>query len=293
MKENKKNLVVGLSGGLGNQMFQYAAGRSLGVRLGVPIILDMSWFAGQAERRYALAPFGVEAEACLQFPLLPSSLQAITSRLSRRYFSRIMGVPVWRERCFNYTIDFDNISEPVYLDGYWQSERYFRDIRALLVKEFSLRQALPASCKKLLSEIRGCDAICVHVRRGDYISNPIAAKVHGTCTVPYYTAGVEELCEGLKQPHCYVFSDDPEWVRSSLSFNCPMTVVDLNGSNDAHLDLVLMASCKHFLIANSSLSWWGAWLGVGAEKKVIAPTRWFLGSDKDTRDLCPESWLLR
>jgi len=290
---HRQHVVVGLSGGLGNQMFQYAAGRSLAVRLGVPLMLDLSWFAGLPERQFALAPFRIEAVHRSQCSLLFPRYRALTSRLSRRWLPRIMDVPVWREPHFHYSTEFAALSGPVYLEGYWQSERYFREIRSRLLREFALQEPLPPACAKLLEEIRGCDAICVHVRRGDYIRNPAAAKVHGTCTVDYYRAGVGELCQGLAQPHCFVFSDDSAWVRASLSFDCPMTVVDVNGPDDAHLDLALMSACHHFLIANSSLSWWGAWLGNQAGKTVIAPARWFLTSDKDTRDLFPEFWQRR
>jgi hypothetical protein len=293
MAKAMRPVVVGLSGGLGNQMFQYAAGRSLAVRLGVPLVLDLSWFGGQVERRYALAQFNIEAAERFQCTWLPPRGRALASLLSRRWLPRIMGVPVWREPHFNYSSHFSALSEPVFLEGYWQSERYFPAIRSLLLQEFALREPLPPACAKLLEDIGVCDAICVHIRRGDYLSNPVAAKVHGTCSVDYYYAGVGELCQGLARPHCFVFSDDPAWVRASLAFDCPMTVVEVNGPDDAHLDLALMTACCHFLIANSSLSWWGAWLGNYAVKKVIAPARWFLAVDKDTRDLLPESWQRR
>lgn len=293
MTGQRQPVVVGLSGGLGNQMFQYATGRSLAVRLGVPLILDLSWFDGQQERQFSLSRFRIEAVMRSQCTWLPPRGRALASRLSRRWLSRIMGVPVWREPHFHYSTDFSALSGPVFLEGYWQSERYFREIRSLLLQEFALREALPSACGELLKEISAYDAICVHVRRGDYLSNPVAAKVHGTCPVDYYCAGVSELCQGLERPRVFVFSDDPAWVRASLTFACPMTVVDVNSTDDAHLDLVLMAACRHFLIANSSLSWWAGWLGGDAGKKVIAPARWFLTLDKDTRDLLPESWQRR
>ena len=287
----RQPVVVGLSGGLGNQMFQYAAGRSLAVRLGAPLALDLSWFGGQSDRKFALEPFHVEADQCSQCSSLSPRCQSLISRFSRRWLTHILGVPVWREPHFHYSEDFAALSSPVFLDGYWQSEKYFKGIRSLLLREFALREPLPPACAKLLEQISECNAICIHVRRGDYLNNPVAAKVHGTCSLDYYYAGVGDLCRELTKPHCFIFSDDPVWVRSSLVLGCPMTVVDVNGPNDAHLDLVLMAACRHFLIANSSLSWWGAWLGGYPSKKVIAPARWFSTSDNDTRDLLPESWL--
>ena len=286
-------VVVGLSGGLGNQMFQYAAGRSLALRVTAPLALDLSWFGGQRMRKFGLSQFNINVEGRFQFPWLPPRSRALAARLSRRWLRRIMGVPVWREPHFHYSSQFAALSGAVFLEGYWQSESYFRDIRPLLLQDFALRESLPPACAKLLEKISECDAICVHVRRGDYVSNPVASKVHGTCTVDYYQDGIKEICEGLPQPHSFIFSDDPEWVKSHLAFHCPMTVVEVNGPDDAHLDLVLMAACRHFLIANSSLSWWAAWLGKHARKKVIAPARWFRTSHKDTRDLLPESWQRR
>ena len=293
MTEQRFPVVVGLSGGLGNQMFQYAAGRSLAHRLGAPLVLELSWFSGQKDRQFSLSQFSIKALPHTPYQWLPRGGRALISRLSRRYLPRIMGVPVWREPHFHYSTEFSKLSVPVFLEGYWQSEFYFSNMRSQLIAEFALRTPLPPICAILLKEIEGCDAICIHVRRGDYLSNPVAAEVHGTCSVDYYLEGVSELCHGLARPHCFVFSDDPSWVRASLEFNCPMTVVDVNGPMNVHYDLVLMAACRHFVIANSSLSWWAAWLGKCAQKKVIAPKRWFLTLDKDTRDLLPVSWQRR
>ena len=290
MTDHRLPVVVGLSGGLGNQMFQYAAGRSLATRLGVQLALELSWFGDKMDRQFALFPFDIRATKSFQFPRLPPRGQALASRLSRRWLPSILGVPVWREPHFHYASDFSSLSEAVFLEGYWQSERYFSEIRSQLLDDFSLREPMPTASMKYLDDINTSDAICIHVRRGDYLSNPSAAKLHGTCSMDYYRSGIRELCQGLSKPHCFVFSDDPEWVRASLAFDYPMTIVDVHSQSDAHLDLALMAACDHFLIANSSLSWWGAWLGRHAEKKVIAPMQWFLTTDKDTRDLLPESW---
>ena len=293
MPEHHLPVVVGLSGGLGNQMFQYAAGRALAARLETYLVLDLTWFGIQKERPFGLSPFQITAERRTLFPWLPAQGQALASRFYRCWMPRIMGLPVWREPHFHFSPNFAALSGPVFLEGYWQSARYFQAIRRELLEEFTPREPLPPACKAILERIRACDAICVHVRRGDYLSNPVAAQLHGTCPVSYYNLGIRELRQGLSQPHCFVFSDDPVWVRASLAFDCPMTVVDVNSSANAYLDLALMTACRHFLIANSSLSWWGAWLGTQPGKKVIAPARWFLTTDKDTRDLMPDSWQRR
>ena len=274
-------------------MFQYAAGRSLAYRLGVPLVLDLSWFGGQKERQFSLSQFCIKAELNTPCSWLPPRSRALVSRLLRRWSCRILGVSVWREPHFHYSENFTKLLKPVYLEGYWQSERYFLEASELLRQDFTLVEEMSANCEVMLQDIQSHDSICVHVRRGDYLSNPVAAQTHGTVPIEYYKNGVSEICACLNNPKCYVFSDDPEWARKNLFFNCPMVVVEINGPADAHLDLMLMASCNHFVIANSSLSWWGAWLGRFNQKQVIAPKQWFLSPEKDTRDLLPSSWLRR
>jgi len=286
-------VVVGLSGGLGNQMFQYAAGRSLATRLGAPLVLDLTWFCGQDAREFVLDRFHINAALHTRYPWLLRPGCAFLSRVTRRWFPRIMGVPVWRESYLGSYGAFEGLREPVYLEGYWQSEKYFLEASELLIQDFTLVEDMPAVCEVILHDMQSYDAICVHVRRGDYVSNPVAAETHGTLSIEYYKNGVAEICAELEKPKCYVFSDDPEWVRSNLSFDCSMVVVDVNGPAQACLDLMLMAGCKHFVIANSSLSWWGAWLGRFHQKQVIAPRRWFLFNEKKTHDLLPDSWLQR
>jgi Glycosyl transferase family 11 len=284
-------VVVGLSGGLGNQMFQYAAGRSLSERMQVPLVLDLSWFDGQNKRQFALSNFNIQASVRTSYSWMGSNVRALVSRISRRWFPKKMGVTVFREPHFHFAKNFDLLKKPVFLEGYWQSELYFKDHRSIIAQEFSLRETMPVNALELLHEILDCDSICVHVRRGDYLTDPIAAKIYESCTIQYYIDGVNEISKKLTNPRCFIFSDDPVWVSNFLNFDLPMKFVDINGPDDAHLDLALMAACKHFVIANSSLSWWGAWLGNDPSKKVIAPKRWFLGNEKNTSDLIPSSWM--
>jgi hypothetical protein len=286
-------VVARLSGGLGNQLFQYAAGRSLAIRLDTELVLDLSWFGGQRKRKFALSPFRIHARKRFIGSSMPVWGRALVSRSFRYWAPHIAGVPIWREPHFHYADAFSALTRPVYLVGYWQSDRYFREIRADLIKDLSLRDALPSASDAIRQSMRSCDAICVHVRRGDYLTDPAAVKTHGVCSVDYYGKSIREICQGLDRPHCFIFSDDPAWVRTSMHVDCPMTVVDVNGPDDAHLDLALMAACDHFVIANSSLSWWGAWLGNSPGKRVIAPARWFLTPDKNTTDLLPASWRRR
>jgi hypothetical protein len=271
-------------------MFQYAAGRALASRLGVPLKLDVSWFVCKKSRSYALAPFLISGMLCDSSEFLPDFLRFVWNRVAHRLAWRRMGLPVFRERHFHFDASLKMLGHPVYLDGYWQSELYFSECRDVLMRNFLLRDDPPENCRALMDRMATVDAICVHVRRGDYVSNRLTADVHGLCTMDYYQTGLSLVAKGLATPHCFIFSDDPEWVRARFSLQLPMTIVDINQPEDAHWDLHLMSCCRHFVIANSSLSWWGAWLGRDPSKRVVAPAKWFQNSPHDTRNLIPETW---
>ncbi|WP_412778172.1 alpha-1,2-fucosyltransferase [Thalassospira lucentensis] len=290
MAKGKGTVVVGLSGGLGNQIFQYAAGRALSLKLNAPLELDVSWFSKRSDRSYALEPFRVSGRLRRSLPHLPSFFSQLESRVARRYALKRMGVCVYREPHFHFDSAFEAITQPVYIEGYWQSPRYFAKYANIIQDDLCLEKPLPDQCRRVMEDIKNSDAICLHVRRGDYITDPIAARTHGACSLSYYQDGVMRLLGGLSRPKCFLFSDDPHWVRDNINLPCEATVVDINGSDEAHRDLVLMASCRHFVIANSSLSWWAAWLGQAADKRVVAPLNWFKSADKDTSDLIPMGW---
>ena len=285
---SERGVVVGLSGGLGNQMFQYAAGRALSMRLEVPLRLDTSWYIGKKDRIYALEPFLVSCTTCVRGLWMPEVLKSLESRLSRRFGAARMGVPLFRESGLEFAPAVLTLSHPVYLEGYWQSERYFSDIRNSLLQDFSVRQSTPQKCRNILDNIRDVDAVCVHVRRGDFASNPQTPT--GTCAMEYFLQGLERVVDSVPHPHCFVFSDDPKWVKAEFSLPCAMTIVDVNSSMEAHLDLQLMTACKHFLIANSTMSWWAAWLGCAKNKVIVAPAKWFKNPLSEPKDFIPKSW---
>ncbi len=309
MKEGmqKSNLsdagvVVTLFGGLGNQLFQYAMGRALSLRTNQPLILDLTWFdrlkyessGTTTARRYALGHFNLEVKTqSVGLPIV--SLNGLVGRILRRCIRslprRHMGYRVYIERRFGFDLDAFSLHGAIWLDGYWQSYKYFEEISSLLRNELSSLNKLSQYSQRLLDNIARCDAICLHIRRGDYITNQKAAAKHGLCNMDYYKRGLEHILFGLKNPHCFIFSDEPDWARSNLQLPVSSTVVDINDSYSAHEDLWLMSACTHFVIANSSLSWWGAWLSTAPNKIVVAPKAWFLDSRIDTSDLIPAEWI--
>lgn len=292
MKKNRNKIIIGLSGGLGNQLFQYAAGKSLALKLGYTLELDLSWFSGRKDRTYALSPFNINEKKRVNLPLFPKRIQYLASKLSRKLLNKRMGVSVFREEHFHVSKKFFNIEEPVFLEGYWQSEKYFIDYSEDILNNFSFKKRIPKKCEQSLTKIKSTNSICIHIRRGDYISDPKSSNAYHSCSNDYYEKGVKKLTEDHKYFHCYVFSDDCEWAENNFSLSIPFTIVNINSSEEAHWDLLLMSSCQHFIIANSSLSWWAAWLGRHHKKKVIAPKDWFTDSNKITKDLIPEKWEL-
>lgn len=287
-------VIVALKGGLGNQIFEYCAGLALAQRLQLPLVLDVSAYADPRERHFALAPFALP-EAVVERDTHIWSRGSFVDRVFRKLASKLgarrCGLPVLQEQGFGYDVRFDTLTGPALLDGYFQSPCYFSSLPDQVRARFAQPRDLSVASQSMLDQIRASDAICVHVRRGDYVSNPVANKTHGLCGMDYYHRGLEQVGAGLTQPHCFVFSDDTQWVRENMRLPYPMTVVDINGEDAAHEDLWLMAACRSFVIANSSLSWWGAWLGAHPAKRVVAPLQWFKGSDRDTSDLLPTDWI--
>lgn len=289
-------IIVKLKGGLGNQLFQYAAGRRLACLHNVPLKLDLSWFgddlSGVTPRSYALGPFPINAE--------PATDQEITRlyepQVGRvKYFLNFIN-PFYRKthilgRYFHFDPAILGLPDNSCLDGYWQSEKYFGDLASVIRSDFTVRVDLNGRNREVASVIDGCNAISIHIRRGDYVTNIKTAAKYVTCTNDYYTMAMDLIMARVKRPHFFVFSDDPAWVREHFTIPHTMTLVTHNGPDQAHEDLRLMSLCRHHIIANSSFSWWGAWLNPLPDKVVIAPLRWFNDPAIDTRDLIPASWL--
>jgi len=287
-------------GGLGNQMFQYAIGRNLAHRHRTELKLDHTFLELSRNiatpRQYELDCFNV---SCSRASRADCSAVAQSGRKGVNLW--IMSVqPIawqmaWSQRVIRehscrlgpYLLD---ASDNIYLQGYWQSELYFADIAEILRKEFQVRTPLAGENLRIAAAIKNCCSVSVHIRRGDYVTDQKTAAIHGVCSLKYYTSAVEMLIKELPAPHYFVFSDDIAWAKANLCLNHPMTFVDHNAADKGHEDLRLMSLCRHHIIANSSFSWWGAWLNPCPEKIVIAPDRWFNDPTKDTSDLIPASW---
>jgi hypothetical protein len=288
-------IIVKLNGGLGNQMFQYAAGRCLAYSLNTGLKLDISQFRQEKNREYDLSVFNITGTIASATDLgnvrwpLPWRIKH-PAEAFKSINKQNTAVQYVKERQFHFDPEILALSDNVYLEGYWQSEKYFSAIEPIIRKEFQVRIALPPDVQGLSERIRNCNAVSIHIRRGDYINNPVTNATHGVCPVDYYQRALEKIIQVVDNPYFWIFSDDPGWVRENITTDTPSYCVsDDNFKN--YEDLYLMSCCRHHIIANSSFSWWGAYLGLNPDKIIIAPRRWFKKTDMITSDLLPESWI--
>lgn len=285
-------VIVRLIGGLGNQLFQYSAGRALAVRTGAKLALDLRDFETYDLRRYELGTFPIAATIATVEELAAIGAPAPPRSLLNRVLRRLRpAMRHYREPHYHYDPSFPATLAPVFLDGYWQSERYFVDIAEMLRRELTPRDPLEPENAEIAEQIDALEAVSVHVRRGDYVTNATTNAYHGTCSLEYYRAAFALVRDRVPAAHVFVFSDDTKWTRANLAFDAPTTYVSVNPADRGFRDMQLMSRCRHHVIANSSFSWWGAWLNPRPDKMVIAPGRWFAQGENDTRDLVPASWV--
>lgn len=287
-------VITRIWGGLGNQLFEYAAGRRLALANDDQLKLDISHYQ-ISSRPYKLNKFNIVEDIAL-----PMEVQRLTgmkdhSSMPARIRRRLMRyLPTRRtaiivERSSGFRPEVLSATGDAYMDGYWQSELYFKDIEHIIRGEFRLKDPPGAINRTVGAAISECESVSLHVRRGDYVSNPLYNQVHGTCPLEYYEAAVELIAKEVKDPHFFVFSDDLEWTKRNLMLGYPAAYPH-NGEENDYEDLRLMSLCKHHIIANSSFSWWGAWLSANPNKVVIAPKRWFNDPRKDPSNIVPSSW---
>ncbi|MBL0358838.1 MAG: alpha-1,2-fucosyltransferase [Chitinophagaceae bacterium] len=286
-------IVVKLQGGLGNQLFQYAIGKRLALHHNTPFKLDTT-FLNQTEatgkitpRSYELDQLSTTDETASAADIHAFSNSANLLHRLKKYFTRSKYI---REKSFRFDPDFLSYGNNCYLDGYWQCENYFIEISDVLRNEFKCKLAPDEKNIEMQANIASTNAVSIHIRRGDYISNPAAHQFHGICSLEYYQQAVDLIAAKTSNPHFFIFSDDVNWVAANFTINFPTIIVDINDSSSGAKDMQLMSCCKHHIIANSSFSWWGAWLNTDQQKIVVAPKNWFRDSSIDTSTILPASW---
>lgn len=290
-----KLIIVKLIGGLGNQMFQYALGRYLAMKNNSTLKLDIQGFKNYKLRNYDLNCFNIQENLVTSKDLLGVSLPSdrFIRKLGKYVEMRITGVQqiqYIKEQNSDFQPEILSLGDNVYLEGYWQSEKYFSDIKDVIKKEFTVKNRPDPINESFMEEISDCESVSVHIRRGDYVSNPTTNQVHGFLGLEYYQKALNLMLENIDSPHFFVFSDDPEWGERHIKTDAPITYIKHNGTKN-YEDMRLMSTCKHHIIANSSFSWWGAWLAPNENKIVIGPSKWFRENEYNDQDRMPGSWL--
>lgn len=276
-------IVVRLQGGLGNQMFQYAAGRRLAAKHRTELRLDCTWFAEKSvlnletPRPYGLDVFAIEATSATARDL--AHIFRPQHRLER-CLRRLLHRPqytIYYEQSLFYDPIVVNLPNHTYLSGYWQHIEYFADTADLVRCDFRFEGlVLPAKAVELADAMCASNTVCIHVRRGDYVQDAKTNTMHGAIDMGYLKTAVDLVLAHVCDPCFYVFSDDIDWCRRNVQIAHPITFVEpaMTGADPA-VDLYLLTLGRHFILSNSSFSWWGAWLGSGEESLVVAPKRWF------------------
>ncbi len=293
-----RRLVVRIYGGLGNQMFQYAAARALAWRHRLELLLETSLAVKHRTRPYRLEVFRLSSQS------RPPAATRWTLRAacSRRPLVRRLGKPLLRaaglelvrearpyclDPCPEARASALRAGRILCLDGYWQCPRYFAGAEERIRREFSFRDPPDDANRTLLLQIASADAVSVHIRRGDYLN----LKEQPVLSPAYYQRAAALIAARLPRPRFFVFSDDFAWVRAKLRLPGTATFVEHNGEARAAEDLRLMSACRHHVIANSSFSWWGAWLNPAADKIVVAPKYWGRSPDSHFPQLFPPGWI--
>jgi len=300
MADSRKRVIVRVSGGLGNQLFQFATAKRLAMHNSVPLTIDhLSGFPRDFyKRNFLLDHFNIRCDYIDPSSSYTSFWGRIRRRLQiklnkNRNLSRKTYIFEEQQNKLEPEILDFRVNHPIYLDGYWQHEEYFKDIRDQLCEELTLKTPHDPVNIELAKRINSVNSVCLHVRRLHGVPNvtdakPLATSAQQHVDAGYYDRAVESLTQKVNQPHFFVFADYPDWAREHIHTSYPTEYVTHNGADKDYEDFWLMGQCKHFIVANSTCSWWAAWLGRSPEKVVIVPK----ASIGFMLKSAPASWML-
>ena len=303
-------ILVKLMGGMGNQMFQYAMARTLSHRHNCRLFIDKSLCA-EAERLtssgLSLRPFGLDVfniqgqivndEACHRTlkirkeNRLRRSAALMFCRVANN-FSNCWRVLIYERKDVAFDKSLLRLPDNVVLQGYFPSYKYFRGIEDVIRRDFAFTVEPDEQNQKMIELISSSNSISVHLRRGDYISNEKTRGKFGVCNLTYYEKAIDYFIKTVEEPRIFIFTNDPDYAEDNLKINYPSIYVTHNSGRKSFEDMRLMSLCRHNIIANSSFSWWGAWINKNPDKIVIAPSPAFDKVGLNDHDFYPESWLL-
>lgn len=284
-------IVVRVEGGLGNQLFQAAFGLQLANQHQTELVLDLSSYADRPAHGYLLSHFNVQAR-----PLRPDEV----SYLPRRYQNQpISAWPDWlvatrlkrvREKPFGFSEHYLRSPDNSYLVGYWQSERFFSQIASEVRNQYRLRDGLSDTGRRLWDRLVVPGSMALHIRRGDYLTNSAAAAIYRNLSLDYYRRAVLSRLTERTGVEVTVFSNDIAWCQGQLNLPCPTHFV--TESAGPHEELISMSAAEAIVIANSTFSWWAAWLSSREEPRIFAPRKWFHPGTLNDRNLACPGWTL-
>jgi hypothetical protein len=288
-------IISNIIGGLGNQMFQYAAGRALSLKLRVSLKLDTRDFVGyQLHQGFELNTlFNCSSEIASD-----SDLTVVMGWQRAKFVRRVLRRPQLKNLRYKsfvvepqilYWSGINQVEGNSYLYGHWQSEKYFIEFAENIRRDFIFKLPFSEKNAEVAKHIAQVNAVSMHIRRGDYVTN-IKNSFIGTCSLEYYQKAITNIKVEVNAPVFFVFSDDIDWAKNNLNLDKSTVFIGHNKSIESYNDMRLMSLCKHNIIANSTFSWWGAWLNSNPNKIVIAPRQWFANGQDDT-DLIPSTWI--
>lgn len=283
-------IIVIIKDGLGNQLFQYAAAKCLAEKLNTSLKLDIKSYEHNKLRKYSLHHFLIKEEIATKTEIIIFRAKNIISKIFNKVGIRLRSFRYF-ENSFSFADSFFAVKNNSIVEGYWQSEKYFTSIETIIRKEFVVKYPLTELTVSYIDKISSVESVSLHIRRGDYVTNKTVNDSHGVCDLNYYQQAIAIMRSKLASPVFFIFSDDMPWVKENLVMaGDAVEYVEMNGEKD-YEELRLMYTCKHNIIANSSFSWWGAWLNNNPQKMVIAPKKWFYNSDRDGKDIVPAEWM--
>lgn len=272
---------MSIVGGLGNQLFQYATAYSISKKLNYKLVIDVSSY-----EKYDIHPLRLDNLSCeAEFFYKKNIFEKII------YSPRLNKINpfIYTENCLSYNKAVFNVRDNTRLYGFFQSEKYFKCYRDDLLKQFKPDSDTLRKYDKLIKSIKRDSSLSIHIRRGDYVTNSSALKVHGLCNHDYFNSAVSYI-NGIKNiKYIYIFSDDIVWCKENISFDGEIKFME--EKNPPEIDMYLMSLCENNIISNSTFSWWGAWLNKNSNKVVIAPKDWFKTSNLNSIDIIPNDWI--
>ncbi len=282
-------IIAKIIGGLGNQMFQYAMARRLAYINNTELKLDLSGFDKYKLHDYSLCHYNIiETKATKEEIDKYKNNKSPINRV--KYLLGLQKNNIV-EKYFNFDPRILKLKDNIYLSGYWQSEKYFVDIKHIILKEFTVKSKIDKINIKIAERIKEQNSVSVHIRRMDYITDNANVEYHGIYSLDYYYKTCMEIARKISNPIFYIFSDDPGWCKENIKLDHSMVIINHNDRIKNYQDLWLMILCKHNIITNSTFGWWGAWLNKNKDKIIYAPEKWLNVKNINQSDIIPNNWI--